>query len=199
MKKQLEKQKNLPSISAIVEEVASSIENSLPTVRSRLKVFVKAFDREFYDLYERGAAVELSWALMDAPLTLYALGMNGPAIVELHGILERFAMRDVTRHLAKSQRRHALRKLIERSGLPDLALACSDLGIWDESDVKFVTKLHRLRNGVAHKNPRVISKEICSGKKIHIVDIDSTITNVDVIPFILRTIRLLIKLSAHYQ
>lgn len=70
-----------------------------------------------------------------------------------------------------------------------MASTYSDLGIWDESDVKFATKLHRIRNGVAHKNPRVISKEVCSGKKIHIVDIDSTMTNVDVIPLMLGTIR----------
>ena len=197
IKREYEKIMKELSISATVEGVASSIENSLPTVRRRLKAFVGAFNREFHSPYERASAGALAWALMGAPITLYALRMNGPVIVELHGILERFAMRDVTQHLVKPRREDALRNLIERRGLPDLALAYSDLGIWNESDVKFATKLHRIRNGVAHKNPKVISREVCSGKRIHILDIDSTMTNVNVVPLILRTIRLLMKLSTH--
>jgi len=193
----MEKQKD--SISATVEEVASFIEHSLPTVRNRLKAFVKVFNREFRDVRERSGAGALTWALMGVPLTFYALKMNGPTIIELHGILERFAMRDVAPHLAKPRRGHVIGKLIERRGLPDFALIYSDLGIWDENDVKFAGKLHRIRNGVAHKNPQVISKEVCSGKKISMLDIDFTMTKVDVVPFILRTIRLLMKLSSAWR
>lgn len=188
---------DLFGISKTVEEIESYLGSSLPSIRKRLNAFSEAFNQEFRNPFEKGSADAITWALMQYPLILYALKMNGLAAVELHSILERFAMRDLIKHLAKPKHNYVLGKLIEKVGLSELALAYLDLGAWDKDDIKLVNKLSKIRNGVAHKNPKIISKAAGSGKEIHILDIDFTMTKFDVVPLIIGTIRLLMKLSAH--
>lgn len=181
-----------------IEELLSSIEDSLPVARSRLEKFTDAFDKEFpADTHpeDRGRAEAITWALMGGPLVLYALEMNGSAIVELHGIFERFALRETINHLVTPSNRSLASRVFERLTLPDVASTLHDLGILGKEDVKFAKKLNRLRNGLAHKNPRVISNMAHSGKKIHILDIDSVMIKFDCVPLIIGTIQVLIKMS----
>lgn len=182
------------SISDTLAEVASFVEGSLPSVRKRLTEFLRAFNREYKVPKERAFAESLAWALMEDPITLYALKLNGAALVELHAILERFATRDLNESRTESLLTVDLKKFAGRAGLVDLAKAYLELGIWNRQDVKFCIALNKLRNGVAHKNPCIISNRIRSGRPIHIVDIDSVMAKVDIIPYILTTIHLLIKL-----
>lgn len=180
------------SVSETVKKLLSSIENELPAAKCRLDRFVEVFEKEFslnIKPEDRGAAEAITWALMDSPLLLYSLNMNGSAIVELHGVLERFALRDTANHLGVPL------KIFDRHHLSDLALVLHDLGIFDKDDVKFARKLNRLRNGLAHKNPRVISNMIYSGRKISALDIDSVMAKYDCIPLLIGTIHLMIKMS----
>lgn len=158
--------------------------------------FIEIFNKEFPldNLEERGGAEALTWALMGGPLALYGLGMNGAAIIELHGIAERFALRETINNLTIQSKKSTVINLIERHTLSDFASILFDLDIFDKDDLKFILKLRKLRNGLAHKNPTIISNVVCSGKEISFLDIDSVITNVDCAPLIIKTIRLLMKM-----
>lgn len=180
------------SISETVKELLSSIENDLPSAKCRLDKFVEVFDKEFpldTKPEDRARAEAITWALMNVPLLLYSLNMNGSAIIELHGILERFILRDTANHLGVPL------KIFERHHLPDLALVLHDLEIFDKEDLRFARKLSRLRNGLAHKNPMSISNLLFSGKKISALDIDSVMAKYDCIPLLIGAIHLMVKMS----
>jgi len=186
------------SINRTIEELISSIEASLPIAHTRLDKFTEAYSKEFpleTLLEDRGRADALAWALMDGPLALYAIGMNGSAIIELHGILERFVLRETVNHLADPSKRSLIYRVLERRTLSDLASMLCDLGVFYKEDVRFAEKLNALRNGLAHKNPKVISKLLFSGKEISFLDIDSAISKFDCVPLIVGTIRLLVRMS----
>lgn len=197
-KEESENQKFLFSINKTIEELLSSIENNIPVAQFRLDQFIDAFDKGFpWDTKpeDRGRAEAITWALMDGPLVLYALNMNSSAIIELHSIIERFVLRETIKHLVVPSKRSPTFRILERRALPDLALILCDLGILDKKDVKFAKELNKLRNGLAHKNPKIISNMVYSGKKISVLDIDSVMTRVDCIPLIIRSIHLLVKMS----
>jgi len=186
------------SINRTIEELISSIEASSTIAHTRLDNFVQAYTTEFPLeplLEDRGRADALTWALMDGPLVLYAIGMNGSAIIELHGILERFVLRETVNHLADPSKRSPTYRVLKRRTLSDLASMLCDLEVFDREDVKFAEKLNALRNGLAHKNPEVISKLLFSGKEISFLDIDSAIGKFDCVPLIVGTIRLLVRMS----
>lgn len=186
------------TINKTIEDLIGSIENNLQTARYRLNNFVDAFKEEFPSdkPHDRATAEALTWALMDGPLLLYALDMNGSAIIELHGILEAFAGKDIVHILPANLKEAIESKVIRHCKLLDLALIIRDLGIWNKEDVKFIEKLQKLRNGVAHKNPKLISNVVCSGKEVSMLDIDSVMTDVNCIPLIIRTIKLLHKMAS---
>jgi len=180
------------SIDKTIEELLSFIETNLPAVKLRLDKFIEAFNEDFpleTKLEDRGRAEAITWALMNVPLLLYALNMNGSAIIELHGILERFTLRETVNRLGVPLR------IFERHHLPALVSILCHLRICDKKDVKFAKKLNKLRNGLAHKNPKVISNVALSGKKISVLDIDSVMSGFDCIPLIIGTIYLLVKMS----
>ena len=189
-------EKHLLIIEKTIQNLVDSIKNNIPSAQDKLEKFVDVFEDEFpsEDSYARAGVEELTWALMDGPLVLYALGRNGSAIIKLHGIVEAFAARDIVSFFPAPIKETIESRVIRRCSLEDLALILHDLGIWDEEDVKFVEKLKKLRNGVAHKNPKLISNAVYSGKKISMLDIDSIMANVDCVPLIIRTIHLLHKM-----
>lgn len=185
------------TIEKTIRDLIDSITNNVPNAQDKLEKFADAFENEFSSENPpiRGGAEALTWALMNGPLVLYALGRNGSAIIEVHGILEAFAARDIANLFPTPMRKTIKARVIRRCTLGDLALILHDLGIWNEEDVIFVEKLKTLRNGVAHKNPKLISNTVCSGKEISMLDIDSIMVNVDCITLIIRAIRLLHKMA----
>lgn len=191
-----ETQKYPLKINEMIEELISSIEDISSNTRDKLDKFVDAFEDEFpwNKQYDRGGADAIIWSLMDSPLILFALDMNGSAIIELHGLLEVFSARKIVNLIPDTIRETIESRVIKRCTLGDLALILCDLKIWNKEDLKFVEKLKKLRNGVAHKNPKLISNAVRSGKEISILDIDPTMANVDCIPLIIKTIRLLWKI-----
>ena len=187
----------LLTINGTIEELIISIENNLPGMNNKFREFIEIFDREFpSDNPEvRGGAEAITWALMGAPLILYGLGMNGAAIIELHGIVERLALRETVNNIASISKKSIVTDVMERCTLSDFTSILFDLEILDKDDLKFSKKLSRIRNGLAHKNPEIISNVAYSGKKISFLDIDSVINNYDCIPFIIKSIRLLVKMA----
>ncbi len=187
---------NQIAMTKMVQQIVGLLSNNLPNIESKLEKFVEAFNTKFPETNSnnRGAAEAITWALMDTPLILYSLNLNGAMIIELHGILERLAVRETINHLTTPAKRKIASSLLERNSLHDVTEVLKQLGIFDKEDVKFTEKLTTLRNGVAHKNPRNISKMLLSGKELSFLDIEPTMNNIDCIPLITGTIHLLVKL-----
>ena len=192
-----EKQGNSTDIlTRTVYKIGTLLSNNSSNIESKLQKFVDAFNSKFpeTDAKNRSGAEVITWALMDTPLILYALNLNGSMMIELHGILERFAVRETIDHLTTPANRKIASGLLERSTLRDVVRVLQQLGIFDKEDIKFTEKLTAIRNGVAHKNPRNISKMLLSEKEISFLDIESAMKNVDCIPLIVGTIHLLVKM-----
>lgn len=184
-------------IEEMAEEIIGLLRRSPTKARARLNGFIRAFNVRFppQDAEERGSAEALTWALMDGPLTLYAIGLNGPAIVELHSIVERLALRETARHLAVPKRRSLLMKILRRYTLPDLTALLCEVGVLDKEDLKLAKKLNALRNGIAHKNERLVSNLLASGRRISYLDIDRQIAKLDCIPLITQSTKFLTKMA----
>jgi hypothetical protein len=185
------------SIKKTVDEISSDLLVSLPKAKRRLNRFVIAFNKRFRvsSPFERGTAEAITWALMGAPLALFALGFNGSVVVELYSILERFSIRETIRHTTIPAKRPLVTRIFEHSTLQDFAPLLVELGYFEKKDLKFVEKLSKLRNGVAHKNPRIISNVVVDGREIPFLDIDTIMNKFDSLPLILETISLLSKMA----
>jgi len=192
---------NLESISIekTIDELIVSLEKELPEGRIRLKKFIDFFKKKFpleQNPERRGRADAITWALMDVPLILYGLNKNGSAIIELHGILERFVLRETVYLIRGSLEEGILTRVFERFTLPELVEILYNLKKMEKADVKFAKKLTRIRNGLAHKNPRIISNIVLSGKEISVLDIDTVMTKFDCVPLLINAIDFLVRLSA---
>ena len=124
-------EKYLLTIEKTIQNLVDSIKNNIPSAQDKLEKFVDVFEDEFpsEDSYARAGVEELTWALMDGPLVLYALGRNGSAIIELHGIVEAFAARDIVSFFPAPMKETIESRVIRRCSLEDLALILQDLGI----------------------------------------------------------------------
>lgn len=164
------------------------IQNSL-RVQGRLDIFEQKFYEKFPLTCTQISSNTIVWALFDVPLTLYAIGINGAAITELHSILERYAIRELSYHLSKPSKGPIVYKILERLTLPYLAeILHKDLCILDSDDVKYAKKLNTLRNSIAHKNPRPISNLLHSGKDLSFLDIDYEMSKIDCVPLFIDSI-----------
>lgn len=173
--------------------------SDIRSIELKMDQFINCIEKDLWKKFpsdfEKGAFNALISTLFDGPIFLYAVSMNTAAILELHSILERFALRDVSRILANPLRRSIVKKILERYTLPDLAkILHNDLNILDEEDMKFAVNLNKLRNGIAHKNERVISNALLSGRRISLLDIDHEVNRIDIKPYLLGGIIFLYKL-----
>ncbi len=165
------------------------------SVEIKLDQFIQRFEEEFRSDDDRISCNTPTVILFDGPILLYAIGMNTAAILELHSILERFSLREVSRILANPSHRSVVKKILERYTMPDLAkILYKYIHILDEKDVKYAIKLNKLRNGIAHRNERVISNALLSGRGISLLDVDSEVNKIDITPFLLGGITFLNKL-----
>ena len=162
-------------------------------MKSLLNLIEKEFPNDRAKMNQRGQAEAIIWALFGGPILLYSLGMNGPALVDLQGILERLSIREIAVHLSgkNSAHRAIIQELIGRKSLVDLAVILNKIGIWDADDLAWANRMASLRNGSAHKNPKPLGVS-------SYLDIDEAISKMDIIPCIIRSIRLPIKLFSHH-
>lgn len=205
-------------VSIPFDRISTYLEEHVPNVRQRLDDFRSRLDKEFLEFrkileiphrvdteviielaFKRSVAVGFM-QIMHVPLMLYSLNLNGPAIIELHGVFERFIIDTVSALFYTSEKEvMTLRKrILERRTLYDLALILKDLDIWDKDDMKFVKKLSRLRNALAHRNVKKLSKLVYSGRPISVFEIEDVMTDVDFISRIIRTLHLMIKAGRIY-
>ena len=90
------------SLLSSLDQLVTSVNENLSYMKPRLDRFKTFFEAAFpsSDASERTRGEVVIAGLMDGPLTLYGLGMNGPAVIELHGVLERFALRETDKHIS---------------------------------------------------------------------------------------------------
>jgi hypothetical protein len=184
---------------SFVSDLITQIQ-SRTTDSKRLQLFIMHYNKEFkkqelMSTYFRDVIQPHILTLMRGPLTLYALNMNGQVLIDLAGILEQYAIIYIT-ELFRSfpARQDVVRQLLERQFLDKLAKHLIILGLWDKKDENEILKLKKARDGVAHKNVEVVRKELNNGKPISIPEIDLVMARKDVLPYIMLTIRLLIKM-----
>lgn len=138
---------------------------------------------------------------MKGPLTLYALNLNGQVLIDLAGLLERYAIIYIE-ELFKSLRsiqlfvesKQAIEEILEKKSINELVKPLITLGLWDKGDRREIDKLYKKRNYIAHKNIKRIKGILNSGKDISVPEIDMAMSDFDVLPYVFITIRLLSKL-----
>ncbi|MEJ7577307.1 MAG: hypothetical protein WKF74_09925 [Pyrinomonadaceae bacterium] len=196
------------SFSESVSWLQPLIEDGLSDIQGRLEKIVDALEREFSTSYSvgnqseeelekfirRSKAYSIVRLYIDSALILYVLGRNGAALIDLHAAVERQAIESLSKHILSPERAEIGLRLIERSTLPDISVMLRDCNLIDEKDVKFAQNLNKLRNGLAHRNTKVISNAVFSGRELLEVDIDSVMSDVDYIPFVIGAINFLIKI-----
>src|SRR5215469_7524649 len=197
----IEPRKDNKSITAdsFVSDLITQIRSGT-TDSNRLQLFVMRYNKEFkkqelMSTFFRDVIQPLILTLMKGPLTLYALNMNGQVLIDLAGILERYAIIYIT-ELFESfpARQDVVRQLLERQFLDKLAKHLIILGLWDKKDENEILKLKKARDGVAHKNIEIVRKELNNGKPISVLEIDLVMSKKDVLPYIMLTIHLLVKM-----
>lgn len=184
-------------IENILREVGESVEGQIASASERFHKFQIAFDARFpADSEDRSGAQALVWALLGSVLAMLYAGETISVFVELQGLLELYAARDLAAILASDQKsRLIIKRLLSRKVLPELAEILEEIGVWNSEDVKFARKLSDIRNGVAHRNATLLSNRLASGRDLHHLDAMVLAAKVDCIPFVVRTVELMLKLS----
>jgi hypothetical protein len=151
-------------VKTIVDEVIAETKSKIAGSSTKLQIFVEEYDRQFG---ERHFLDSLTFHytqtevfhIIKAALTFYALNMNGQVLIDLAGLLERYAILYI-KELFKSLRsvqlfadgQRVLGDVLEKKSLKELAKHLVTLGLWDKEDKKEADRLYDKRNSVAHKN-----------------------------------------------
>jgi uncharacterized protein YutE (UPF0331/DUF86 family) len=189
-------------IQPLIESYSSDIE-------ARLQKFADSFNRKFPSSYSvdnrtdeerdkyfrRIRAATLIKLQIDSSVLLYVLGRNGAAIIELHAIVERAAIEALSQQILLPDKIDIGLKLVERLTLPDISALLRDCSIIDNDDVKFAQSLNKLRNGLAHRNTKVLSRVVYSGRKLSDAEIDFVMEDVDYISLAVGSVGFLLKIT----
>ncbi len=191
------KETKISMLDELIKDLNQSITECEPKFKKRMEDFVVKFKEKYpndNNIKKRGNAEALTWAIMDIPLLLYGLNINGLMIVELYGILERFTAREVINNIQLPLKSLNFERIIKFHNLSNYALILLDWGVLNKDDMKFLENLRKLRNGVAHKNPKPIAKLLNAGKIFSFLDIDKKIEKIDQLFYIIYSIDILLKL-----
>jgi hypothetical protein len=124
----------------------------------------KAIYREINELYpprhsHRQFVTMLIGYVFNRSIELIACGQYPSAYVEIHALLEEIAIALLPRRL-ETKNEGVLATLIDRRTLSDVAPAYAALAIWSDLDVGVVRRLAGVRNGVSHRNFRLLAKHV---------------------------------------
>jgi hypothetical protein len=193
-------------VKTVVDQLATEINAKTKRSSKRLQVFMEKYEKQFkQELAHKRLSFDITETevlrMMKGPLTFYALNMNGQVLIDLAGLLERYAIIFIEQ-LFKSMRSvqlfpeaaQAFEQIMEKKRMDDLARHLIVLGLWDEGDEERVDKVYQKRNYIAHKNIKSIELMLSSNKSVSVPEIDLALSKFDVLPFIFITIRLLLKL-----
>lgn len=178
-------------------QVENNIVNSIEVGKKRFKKLLAQIDVSFPpETTIRGAVDGLTYYLFDNAFTLYFVGSNSALFVELQGLLERFCGNKVTEFLAVNDKsKEILDDAFEKKTLTDFAEYFKTISYWDNEDVSFAKKLTNIRNGIAHKNAKRLSKYFHDGNLKTLSELETLIREIDMIPYIIQTVNLIIKVT----
>lgn len=176
-------------------ELQSKLEKELKKGDKRYKKLISEIDKNFPPKTpKRGFFDGIASIVFDTAFELYFIGNNSALIIELQGLLERFCLNAIIDLIPINEiTKEIVSDGFEKKTLKDIAPYFKTLGVWEDSDVKFALKLTQIRNGIAHKNGKLVSKHLSNGQQSHPESIHEITAKTDVIPFILSTMELIIK------
>jgi hypothetical protein len=176
-------------------ELQSKLEKELKKGDKRYKKLISEIDKIFPPkTQKRGFFDGIASIVFDTAFELYFIGNNSALIIELQGLLERFCLNAIIDLIPINEiTKEIVSDGFEKKTLKDISPYFKTLGVWDDSDVKFALKLTQIRNGIAHKNGKLVSKHLGNGQQSHPESIHEMTAKIDVIPFILSTMELIIK------
>lgn len=138
----------------------------------------------------------LVYTMFKSALELYYIKNNSALFVELHGLLERIAVDKMCDFISvNKEARIILLDAFSKKTLNEVAEYFQTINIWDNADIAFAKRLTKIRNGIAHKNAKLVSKNLSDGKQASITSINEITKKTDVIPFVLQTIGMILKIS----
>ena len=185
------------NVEIMLDEITKQIETDISRRSTKLQLFINAYNKQFRkysmdELYDD--IMRMVFKGINGALVLYASNLNGQVLIELAGILERYAIVYIT-ELFKSfpDRLLMVKKLLEKSFLDELAKSLIVLGLLDQSDEQGIIQLKRARDGIAHKNVTIISKKLNNGKPLNFLEIDFVMSKKNTLPYIITVIKLLYK------
>lgn len=201
------------SLTECVDQLQTLIQQNLFEMPERLNRLAVILEQEFppcdikkgfsedlsAKLFDQTKAHIIIKYLIDGALILFALGHNGAAIVELHSVVEYHAIAKLADLLFSPGGAETGQRIVDRLALQDAASILLDHGTLDKSDERFADKLGRLRNGLAHRNPRKIANAILSGQEIQEAEIEAVILEVDFVSYAIGAIRFLMKVVDWYE
>ncbi len=176
-------------------ELQKKLEKELKKADKRKKKLLTEVDKIYPpNSPKRGYFDGIASIVFDTAFELYFTGNNSALLIELQGLLERFCLNALIDLIPVNE----LTKEIVSDGfgkktLKDISQYFEMLGAWEKDDVKFALKLTQIRNGIAHKNGNLVSKYLGDGKQNHPESIHELTSKIDTIPYILSTMKLIIK------
>jgi hypothetical protein len=154
--------------------------------------------------------------IIKGPLTFYALNMNSQVLIDLAGLLERYAIIYLD-YLFKSLKslqlfpegQDLIEAMLEKKSLTEVARYLLKLGIWNKDDIKKVKKLYDKRNSVVHKNTRKIEAFLESSitksnkdkpdKSISVLEVDSAVSKFNILPSFLIQLTFFVNCLIEFQ
>ena len=176
-------------------ELQNKLQKELKKGDKRYNKLTTEIDKKFPPkTAKRGYFDGIASIVFDTAFELYFIGNNSALIIELQGLLERFCLNAIIDLIPINElTKEIVNDGFEKKTLKDIAPYFKMLKVWEEADVKFALKLNQIRNGIAHKNGKIVSKYLNDGKQNHPESIHEITAKVDVIPYILSTMELIIK------
>lgn len=176
-------------------ELRQKLEKELKKGDKRYEKLINEIDKTYPPKSaKRGYFDGISSIVFDTAFELYFIGNNSALFIELQGLLERFCLNALIDLIPINE---ITKEIVDdgfgKKTLKDIAPYFKKLNAWDESDVKFALKLTQIRNGIAHKNGEIVSKYLGDGKQSHPETIHELTSKIDIIPYILSTMDLIIK------
>jgi len=190
-------EKNPGGIESTLKDVALYNKEAFVKLDERLAYFLTRFNQEFPVKYflRKFAAEAVIFMQFREILSLYGFGNSGAVIIELHAMLEKSAMMQLPKMLGKDDKSEKVIELLfEKKNLIDIAPIFLSYGIWSAEDIKFISKLSKIRNGIAHKNAKLISNALNDGEEMHFLDIRYLLEEYDTIEHIMSTLIIMMKI-----
>ena len=196
MIKELLLQKKM-GVDSLIDEVTNEISNANKKGHKRFIKLKNAINEKYpNDASIRGAVDGLTYTIFKNAFELYYIGNNSALFIELQGLLERFAVDKMCEFIAVNKDALIILKdAFSKKTLIEVAEYFKKINLWNDDDITFAKNISQIRNGIAHKNAKLVSKKLGNGREESMSSIKDNTDRADIIPFIIHTIDMTIKIS----